>query len=124
MLSFFQLVTVEDWPIIYADTIEDYPWFGFVIICFIFFTNMLLLNLITGVIVENTLQIARLDEEEGLRHLDEMKFNCLRDFQDLLIASDVNQDDLLDRSELEDLLYYTSNEYLKRRATQRATLRR
>merc|ERR1711924_350489 len=54
MLSFFQLVTVEGWPDIYEAATEDYPWFGGVIIFFIFFTNMLLLNLIVGVIVENT----------------------------------------------------------------------
>lgn len=116
MLSFFQLVTVEDWPDIYADTVKDYPAFGFVIIMFIFFTNMLLLNLITGVIVENTLQIARCDEEEGLRHLDEMKLNCLREFQDLLEASDVNGNNLLDRQELEDLLNITD---LKKRMSMR-----
>lgn len=88
---------------------QDYPLFGLVIITFIFFTNMLLLNLITGVIVENTLQIARCDEEEALRHLDEMKFHCLRDLQELMLASDVNGDGLLDRSELEDLLNLTSS---------------
>jgi len=104
MITFFQLSTVEEWPTIYGETVADYPWFGAVIIAFIFFTNMLLLNLITGVIVENTLEITRTDEEEQLQQLDEMKLHCLKEFESLLRASDVNENGLLDREELEQLL--------------------
>lgn len=104
MITFFQLSTVEDWPLIYEETTSEYPWFGVIIIAFIFFTNMLLLNLITGVIVENTLEITRTDEEEQLQQLDEMKIHCLKEFDNLLRASDINGNNLLDREELEQLL--------------------
>lgn len=67
MLTLFQIVTLESWPVIYEETSEGHPavWIFFVL--FIFFANFVLLNMMTGVIVEHVLSIARSEDEERER---------------------------------------------------------
>eukprot|EP00746_Dinoflagellata_sp_MGD_P011750 gnl/MRDRNA2_/MRDRNA2_124765_c0_seq1.p1 gnl/MRDRNA2_/MRDRNA2_124765_c0~~gnl/MRDRNA2_/MRDRNA2_124765_c0_seq1.p1 ORF type:complete len:589 (+),score=99.42 gnl/MRDRNA2_/MRDRNA2_124765_c0_seq1:150-1916(+) len=59
MFTLFQIVTMEGWPKIYDEASYGHPYSWIFFVLFIFMGNLVLLNMMTGVIVENVLQIAR-----------------------------------------------------------------
>lgn len=72
MFTLFQLVTLEGWPGIYQEASKGHPAMWVFFILFIFVANMVMLNMMTGVIVENVLTIAR-DEEKDRDRLEMQK---------------------------------------------------
>ena len=73
--SLFQVMTLETWPENARATMILFPDYGVLyvlfFICYVYFTNITLLNLVTGVLVENILDIAsRAAKEEAERQKD------------------------------------------------------
>ena len=72
MMTFIQITTLENWPDILWQLIDHNTtvgW-GFIafIIVYILFTNMLLLNLVTGVIVDSVLQFSTPVEDKSVEN--------------------------------------------------------
>merc|ERR1712093_731962 len=81
MFTLFTLVTVEGWPdlaevVLNAD-FGGSPFFAIFFVVFIMFTNIALLNLVTGVIVDQVLTIARRDEIEKVQKEEKERLRIL-----------------------------------------------
>merc|ERR1719265_847544 len=67
MLSLFMSATLEGWPAFARRSMNPEaggnPWFVVLWLIYVYFTNITLWNLITGVIVETVLMLARSDEK-------------------------------------------------------------
>merc|ERR1719316_1610140 len=106
-MTFIQITTLENWPditwqIIEHNTTIGWLFVGFIIV-YILFTNMLLLNLVTGVIVDSVLQFstpvedkAVEDEAKGKKRLSQIA--TLHKLADL---ADEDRDGILTAEELE-----------------------
>jgi Ca2+-binding EF-hand superfamily protein len=88
----------------YTDLAVAYPLIWIFFIIFIFFTNLLLLNLITGVVVENVLEVARNDQEEQVAHRIQERDLALARLRHLFEAADIDSDGYLDVAEFEAIL--------------------
>jgi len=70
LFTLIQLMTLEDWGSVVRVTMNFMPsgylW-GLFFVVFVMFTNLVLLNLVTGVILENVLTISRKEEEKALQ---------------------------------------------------------
>ena len=108
MLSLFATTTGESWPQM-ARQIMD-PKSGansYVVIFFllyIFFTAITLMNLITGVIVENVMMISHEDEIDKERRERTERRRMAIHLQDIFLISDKNADFQLSREEYHDML--------------------
>lgn len=68
LFTLFQLTTLESWPDITRHCMKVKGWYaGIFFIFFVLFTNLVLLNLVTGVILENVMAISRREEEKALQ---------------------------------------------------------
>ncbi|KAF4653630.1 hypothetical protein FOL47_010419 [Perkinsus chesapeaki] len=82
MLTMFQLVTLENWPEIFYATNHYVSIIALTIIPFVFFMNFIIVSLMTGVILENVLEVSRTDYEEKNRRNEEFRqaaFNHLHE---------------------------------------------
>jgi hypothetical protein len=84
MLTFFQICVLDGWSEnIVRHVKKQQPGMEWMFVSFIFFTTFGILNIIVGVIVENTLQMAKISEFKikKKREKDRMRvLNHLRDF--------------------------------------------
>jgi len=61
LFTLFQLMTLEGWPDIARETMDESPWLTLFYISFILVTNITLLNTVAGVLTENVLSTSRQD---------------------------------------------------------------
>merc|ERR1719281_388392 len=76
----------------------------FFFIFFVFFTNIFLLNLVTGVIVENVLLIAHQDEIEEVRKERAKREDRTRKLNELFILADTDGSQSVSREEFHAML--------------------
>jgi hypothetical protein len=101
MFILFQLVTLEGWPGIYEEASEGHPAMWVFFILFIFVANMVMLNMMTGVIVENVLTIAR-DEEKDRDRIEQQKRSAaMTKLKRVFELLDQDESGMLCREELE-----------------------
>merc|ERR1719316_1523354 len=101
MLTLFQLVTLEGWPGIYEEASAGHPTMWIFFILFIFVANMVMLNMMTGVIVENVLTIAR-DEEKDRNRVEQQKRSAaMTKLKRVFELLDQDESGMLCREELE-----------------------
>jgi voltage-gated sodium channel len=108
MFSLFCVMTLEGWPDMARTLIrpESGGFFStiFFFIFFVFFTNIFLLNLVTGVIVENVLIIAHEDEIEQVRAEKLARENQTKKLNELFILADTDGSQSVSREEFHDML--------------------
>ncbi|KAF4734105.1 hypothetical protein FOZ62_032372, partial [Perkinsus olseni] len=73
MITMFQLVTLENWPEVFYATGHYVSSIALTIIPFVFFMNFIIVSLMTGVILENVLEVSRTDYEEKNRRTEEFR---------------------------------------------------
>merc|ERR1719247_2985888 len=105
MFTLFQVMTLDDWGEIYMELVDlgyRNTWIFFV--AFIFFTNLLLLNLMTGVVVENVLEVSRQDEDEQRERAEAEKERVLLRLKQFFDTADVDTDGHMTEKEYLDCL--------------------
>jgi len=88
LLTLFQLMTLEDWPQVVRGVIAvpqwKHSWLFF--IPFIALTNFVLLNVITGVVVERVLATSEHESAVELNKAGVQRLNMMRQLRELFIA--------------------------------------
>jgi len=97
MFTLFQLMTLENWGEIARMHKRLIAWTPLFFVSFIFFTNFILLNLITGVILEKVLATARREEEKALQKEEKDKMQKVERINQLFraVLGDLNSENEL-----------------------------
>jgi len=101
LFTLFQLMTLEGWADVARECARGQPaikqvlWHG-VFIVFVMFTNLVLLNLVTGVILENVLSISRREEEKALQKEEAHRIKIVMKIHSLFdaVLGDLHSGDL------------------------------
>merc|ERR1719473_548645 len=101
MFSLFCVMTLEGWPdmartLMHRSSGGSYFTVIFFIF-FVFFTNIFLLNLVTGVIVENVLLIAHQEEIDEIREERRKREDQTKKLNELFILADTDQSESVNR---------------------------
>ena len=102
MFSLFGVMTLEGWPDVARVTMRHFsPYMALVFVGFIMVVNITLLNLVTGIIVENVLTISRQDELEKLQLQQKERQNRLKTLEKVFRMADVDESGDVSKSEFE-----------------------
>jgi voltage-gated sodium channel len=102
MLTLFIVMTLEGWPDIARVTMAHYHWsLALVFVAFIMVVNITLLNLVTGIIVENVLTISRQDELEKLNLQQKERQNRLKTLENVFRMADIDNSGDVSKAEFE-----------------------
>merc|ERR1719238_2666542 len=108
MFSLFCVMTLEGWPDMSRTLMHRSSGGGwatvFFFIIFVFFTNIFLLNLVTGVIVENVLLIAHQDEIEQVRREKKERDNKTQKLNEIFELADTDNSETVSREEFHSML--------------------
>jgi voltage-gated sodium channel len=108
MFSLFCVMTLEGWPDMSRTLVHRSSGGGwatvFFFIVFVFFTNIFLLNLVTGVIVENVLLIAHQDEIEQVRREKKERDNKTQKLNEIFELADTDNSETVSREEFHSML--------------------
>jgi len=100
MYSLFQIITLESWSSgIARHVITNQPEMMIFFLIFLLFTHYGLLNIVVGVIVENTLSAARNNEEKIKQEQDKEQKRTLEHLKDIFKLADEDGSGDLDRGE-------------------------
>jgi len=102
LFTLFQLMTLEGWADVARECTRGQPAFKQVLwhavfIVFVMFTNLVLLNLVTGVILENVLSISRREEEKALQKEEAHRIKIVMKIHSLfdsVLGNDLHAGDL------------------------------
>lgn len=104
MYSLVQVLTLESWNMtIGRPLVEREPMLFALLLVFIFLTTFGLLNIIVGVIVENTLNIAQSDQELQDRRMQRQLLHELEFLRQVFEDADFDGSGTLDREEFVDI---------------------
>jgi hypothetical protein len=102
MFTLFIVMTLEGWPDIARVTMDHYSEaMAFVFVGFIMVVNITLLNLVTGIIVENVLQISRQDELEKINQQQKERAHRLKTLEHVFALADADQSGDVSKAEFE-----------------------
>jgi len=101
MFTLFQIVTCEGWNEVARDMMEDDAigfWISIVFIGFLMFTNLALLNLVMGIILENILTIS--NQDDPIEMMEKERIHSLNSLRKAFDEIDVDKDGHLTLDEL------------------------
>lgn len=102
MLSLFQILTLDSWcDYIVRHIVHRQPYMAPVFIFFLFITTFGLMNIIVGVIVENTLGAASISEARMERDQEKYRKRILQDLHVLFQLSDTDGSGRISRREFQ-----------------------
>lgn len=105
MYTLFQVITLESWSQVFARPIlKVQPLFFIVFLLFLFLTTFGILNIIVGVIVENTLNAAKQNQELQERRMQRQLRQELESIRRLFEEADADGSGTLERSEFVEIL--------------------
>lgn len=105
MYTLFQVITLESWSQVFTwPILKVQPAFFIVFLLFLFLTTFGILNIIVGVIVENTLNAAKQNQELQERRLQRQLRQELESIRRLFEEADSDGSGTLERSEFVDIL--------------------
>merc|ERR1712159_82002 len=94
MYSLFVAMTGERWPGVIRNVMHEESGgaviFAFIFIVFIFFTVVMLMNLVTGVIVETVLLISRASEIDELKQVRQHRIFLRDTLQEMFREADTD----------------------------------
>merc|ERR1719230_2098836 len=97
-------MTLEGWPEISKKTSNQFPGMALFFMVYILFANILLVNLMTGVIVENVLETAKNDATERTKMAEKAKLSLLKKLEQYFRDADTDGSGELDQDEFEELI--------------------
>mmetsp|Transcript_44602 Transcript_44602/g.103119 ORF Transcript_44602/g.103119 Transcript_44602/m.103119 type:complete len:708 (-) Transcript_44602:176-2299(-) len=103
MYSHFKIMTLEAWPDICGWAMEQHPLWALYFITYILIANLVLVNLITGLVMDGVLQSAKKEDWTSELMVVEAK-PFVETLRSIVRAADHNADDSLDQDEFEKLL--------------------
>eukprot|EP00411_Alexandrium_monilatum_P025721 CAMPEP_0175335732 /NCGR_PEP_ID=MMETSP0095-20121207/3445_1 /TAXON_ID=311494 /ORGANISM="Alexandrium monilatum, Strain CCMP3105" /LENGTH=540 /DNA_ID=CAMNT_0016633061 /DNA_START=1 /DNA_END=1623 /DNA_ORIENTATION=- len=98
LFTLFQFATLENWPYIARDAFGESPALVLFIMVFIMLTHIMLLNTVSGIVVENVLSVAQTEEEGRAQAGRDLQRKKLRKLFDCM---DTNEDGSLEWDELQ-----------------------
>jgi hypothetical protein len=106
MFTLFTVMTLEGWPDVARVCMQmsengGGPGMAFFFVIFIMTVNITLLNLVTGIIVENVLTISRQDELEKLSMQQKERQNRLQTLEQVFRLADTDESGDVSRQEFE-----------------------
>jgi len=104
MYTLFQIMTLEEWPVIARLAMERHPWIWVVIVGFIIITTYSILNVVVAVVVESTLEQAINQNEEMARKRDAELRSASVKIAEVFCATDQNSDGVITKTEFLDAL--------------------
>lgn len=99
MFTLFQIMTLEEWPVVARLAMEDQPWIWIVIVAFIIITTYSILNVVVAVIVESTLDQAINQNEELAKKRDAELRSASVKIAEVFCATDENSDGVITKTE-------------------------
>jgi len=116
MYTLFQVITLESWSMaIGRPLMAVQPLFFLVILCFLFLTTFGILNIIVGVIVENTLNAAKQNQELQEKRMQKQMRAELETLKVVFEEADVDGSGTVELEEFVDILKVSSvSDTLKR----------
>merc|ERR550514_159197 len=100
MYTLFCVVILAEWMELGRALLEYQPWMIFFFLIFIIFTTFGVMNVIIGVIVDNTMVAARAVEHDQDEFERQHKLNILGKIQELLFALDADESGEISMDEL------------------------
>jgi voltage-gated sodium channel len=106
MFTLFQVLTLESWSMSVARPVmrSTSPLMVLFFVAFLFLTSFGLMNIVVGVIVENTLMAAEQNEEKVKKLEEEERSMILKNLQEIFIDADADKDGFVDRDEFETIM--------------------
>lgn len=104
MLHLFRAATLDNWTMLALSVNEEFPGMIFFFVGFILLTNIFLLNILTGVIIENVLEVSRNDEGERAKREAYLERQSLDNFLLAFCGADANNDGFVSREEFVEFL--------------------
>merc|ERR1719171_1910515 len=93
MFTLFQVLTLEGWAMsVVRPIVEVNPILVFFFISFLFLTSFGLMNIVIGVIVENTLQAAAQNEDKLRTLMEKELYENLKMLREIFLEADVDHD--------------------------------
>jgi len=100
MYSLFQALTLESWSMALArPMMKKQSWLVFFFVAFLFLTTFGMLNIIIGVLVDNTLRASKEQAEAEIQEQHTEARNCLRDLKEIFENADQDGSGILDKQE-------------------------
>lgn len=99
MFTFFQVVTLEGWSDVARESMDHEPSMWILFILFISITTFAIMNVVTAVIVENTLDQAMLQKGDISKKLDKERLKALTKLYEVFQVADLNGDGELTKDE-------------------------
>merc|ERR1719252_411221 len=90
MYTLFCVVILAEWMELGRALVEYQPWMIFFFLIFIIFTTFGVMNVIIGVIVDNTMEAAKSIEAEDEESEKARKLQLLQNIRDLVFSLDAN----------------------------------
>merc|ERR1719375_1443165 len=96
----FQVITLESWSMAIArPLLEIQPWLFVIFLVFLFLTSFGLLNIIVGVVVENTLDATKDNADLHRKRMDRKLRHELQTLRRMFVEANCDDDALVDREE-------------------------
>ena len=101
MISLWQIATLDDWAdSIVRPTVQESPALILFFVPFLFLSTFGILNVIVGIVVENTVQSAQRKSESQQREEEMLKQTALDALRRILLLSDPNGEGVIRKSDL------------------------
>lgn len=104
MFSMFQIMTLDDWSPIIRPMERFRPGMWVFFIGFICFSTFVILNLVTGVFLDQCLEIAREDKRGDVERLRKLRLERIQKLAELFEDADVDGSNTLTVSEFKELV--------------------
>lgn len=100
MFTLFQILTLDNWcDEIVRPVADKQPIIGVFFVCYIFVASFGMINVVIGIIVENTLNCARSQDVADVRSMERENSKLLSELREIFFKSDIDQNHCISLAE-------------------------
>jgi len=99
MFTLFQVMTLDDWPSVARNAMNEMPWIVMIFILFLLVTTFSIMNVITAVIVESTLESAMTRDADIVKQREQELKAATKKILEVFQHADVDGDHTLTKEE-------------------------